>query len=293
MDELNKYKQQHKLFFFQFLFEIPNSLILALSVLATGSVIVWMDFVDSLGQLLRKGTVSLLTGRLKKDLKYEYNYGTAKLEDIAALVCDGIVMFGLAICTVLSVYELFVPRRPSGLLIFVAIYKSVIIVFDLLFLWEQYKIKRTDSGVLTKSTFTVAIGTLMFDALELCSMLLVWAFKNHAWTWYFSPIISILIAVFLGRKCIERLKKAIAELTDRTLSEDDQMKILKVLTRHFNEYSEFRFIKSHTIGGNAHIELVITFPPETTYGEMIGLKNALQSEISELIKDSSVSISIT
>lgn len=89
-----------------------------------------------------------------------------------------------------------------------------------------------------------------------------------------------------------KTEKAISELTDKTLPEDEQMKILNVITRHFDDYSGLCSINSHNIGSKAHIDLVITFPAEKTYQEIVDLRNVLQSEISELIEDSTVTITI-
>lgn len=292
MGEKQKYEQQQKLSFMQFLAEMPNFIALGISGFMTGSMLVWMDFIESLGNVLRTGAVTLLSKRLSKDLRYEYNYGVSKIENIAVLFCDGIIVCGLLVAVLLSVQDLISPQRPSDYLIFVVFLKIANVILDLFFLCGQYKIYKIDRGMFTKSNYTATLGILLLDATELCSIFLVWAFKNHTWTWYFTPILSLLIAAYLGYKCVDRIKKAISELVDRTLSEDEQVKILKVIARHFNEYSEFYFVKSHKLGDKAQIELVLSFPPETTYQEIIELKTALQEELSELITDSTINILI-
>lgn len=292
MSEKESYKKQTKLSFLQFLAELPNFIIVTISAVLTGSMIVWMDFVDSLGHFLRTCTVLILAKYLIKDRRFKYNYGAHKLEDIAVLFCDGIVMSGLLIATFMSVYGIFNPSKTSELMIVVVGWKFICVVVDAIFLWGQYKIYKTDKSIFAKSNVAAWVASVLFDSVNFCSALLIWIFNNQKWTWYFAPIISILIAIYLGYKCIGRLKKAISELTDKTLSEDDQMKILKVITRHVDDYSGLCSINSHNIGSKAHIDLVITFPDEKTYQEIVELRQTLQSEISELIKESTVSITI-
>lgn len=292
MDKTNHLRQQ-KLSFAQFLAELPNFLVLTVSVILTGSLIVWMDFLDSLGNVLRTGTVAALSKHLSRDLRYKYNYGVSKIENIAVLFCDGIVMCGLIIAAALSVHEIIHPQRPSDLLIYVDAIKIINVTLDAFFLREQRKIRKTDSSVLAQSNYAAAKGMLLFDAVGLFSILLIWICKNSIWTWYFSPIISILIAVYLGYKCVKRLGKSISELIDRTLPEEEQMKILKILTRHYVQYAEFHFVNSHNLGGKAQIDIILSFSDETTYPEIVQLKETLQNEISAAINDSVVNIIIT
>jgi divalent metal cation (Fe/Co/Zn/Cd) transporter len=54
-----------------------------------------LDLLDSLGNILRAAMVTLLSKKLTRDLRYEYNYGIGKIEAIVSLICDGIVFVGL------------------------------------------------------------------------------------------------------------------------------------------------------------------------------------------------------
>ena len=53
-------------------------------------------------------------------------------------------------------------------------------------------------------------------------------------------------------------------------------KILKVLTSHYDKYYEFHSVNSHRLGGQARIDIVLSFSDETTYTEITELKNILQ-----------------
>ena len=205
------YRKQQRLSFAQFLAELPNFLALALSAPLTGSLIVWLDFLDSLGNVLRTGIISLITGRLSS----RPPDGAARIENMATLFCDGIVMCGLILCTALSVYEILRPRQPSEFLIYVTALKVINVLFDAVFLREQGRIRKMDQGMLAESSYSAAVGMLLFDAAELFSILLISVFRNSVWTWYFSPVISILIAACLAYKCVRRLRGTIRSLSNR------------------------------------------------------------------------------
>ena len=210
-EKTNYYRRQQRLSFAQFLAELPNFLALALSAPLTGSLIVWLDFFDSLGNVLRTGIVSVITGLLSS----RHPDGAARIENIATLFCDGIVMCGLILCTALSVYEIMRPHQPSRFLIYVTALKAINVIFDAVFLREQGRIRKMNQGVLAESGYSAAMGMLLFDMAELVSILLISVFRSSVWTWYFSPGISVLIAVWLACKCVSRLRGTIRSLSNR------------------------------------------------------------------------------
>lgn len=69
-----------------------------------------MDFVESLGNVLNSGFVALLSRKLSRNLKYEYNYGVGKIEAISALCCDGILICGLVLMVISSVNDFILPK---------------------------------------------------------------------------------------------------------------------------------------------------------------------------------------
>ena len=56
-EQNDSYKSQQKVSFFNFLAELPNFIAVTVSAIISGSLIVWMDFVDSLGNVLNSGLV--------------------------------------------------------------------------------------------------------------------------------------------------------------------------------------------------------------------------------------------
>ena len=139
-EQNDSYQNQQKVSFLTFLAELPNFVAVTVSAIVSGSLIVWMDFVDSFCNVLNSGFVALLSRKLRRDLKYEYNYGVGKIEAISSLACNGILICGLIFMLVSSVNDLISPKEPSGLLIYVVVLKLIIVVFVTVFLRSQYKI---------------------------------------------------------------------------------------------------------------------------------------------------------
>lgn len=292
-EQKNSYENQQKVSFLSFLLELPNFVAVTVSAVLSGSLIVWMDFVDSLGNVLNSGFVALLSRKLRRDLKYEYNYGVGKIEAIASLACDGILICGLIFMLISSVNDLLSPKEPSGILIYVVLLKVVNVAFDAVFLRAQYMIKRSAQTAVAVTEFHASLKSFAFDAVALVSLLICWAFREVRAVWYFSPVICIALAVWFFVGALRRAREAVSILTDRTLPEDDQMKILRVLAKFEAKYESFEFLSTRRSGDTVFVDLKLSFEAQTTYAQIKTLCREIQRGIEAQIENSQVSIVIS
>ncbi|MGN0613063.1 MAG: cation transporter [Porcipelethomonas sp.] len=287
-----KYKSQQRVSFFTFLSELPNFFAVLVSAIFSGSLIVWMDFVDSLGNVINAGFVTLLSRKLRHDLKYEYNYGIGKIEAISSLCCNGILICGLIFMLISSVNDLISPKQPSGVLIYVVVLKVINVAFDSYFLAAQYKIKKSSGSSISVSQFHASLKSFSFDAIALVSILICWLFRDFNIVWYFSPVICIALSVFFFAETIADARKSIRVLTDRTLPEKEQMQILNVISKFYDRYVDFDFVSSHMSGETVYIDLRLIFREETTFAEIRRLCSEISDAMNKQIENSKVSIII-
>ena len=291
-ERANKYENQQRVSFLNFIAELPNFAAVLFSAIVSGSLLVWMDFIDSLCNVIDAGFVTLLSRKLKRDLKYEYNYGIGKIEAISSLCCEGILICGLLIMLISSVNELIHPRQPSGLLIYVVVLKVINVAFDTFVLKEQDKFKKVGGSELTDAKFYSALKCFAFDMVALVSILICWIFRGYRAVWYFSPVICIILAVFFFTTAVLRVRKSVSILTDRTLPEKEQLKILNVLSKFYGRYEKFEFLSSRMSGETVYIDLGIKFRDETTYAQLKKFCREISHEMEKQIKNSRVSIVI-
>ena len=291
-DPKEHYRQQQRLSFLEFLCELPNFIAVALSAVFSGSLLVWLDFIDSLSNVTGAAFVALLARKLRKNLKYEYNYGIAKLEAISSLLCDAMLICGLLIMLAFSVVEILSPKRPSDLLIYVVLLKIVNVAFDAVFVWQQYNINRTKKTSVTESEFYSVIGSFAFDAVALLALLVCWLFRDEPAAWYFSPVVSILLSVVFFFCAAARIRKAVGILTDKTLPEPQQLLIMNVLSRFYDRYDDFLAVDSHTNGDTVCIDLKLRFPEDMPFSEIEKFRDDIAQAIGEKIPDCRVELVI-
>ena len=290
MSNKSGYEQQQNLSFAQFLAETPSFVAVLVSAILSRTILVFVDLLDSLGNLLRTATVAILSKKLSKDLQFEYNYGVGKIEAMASLLCDGIVFSGLLITLGLAVYSIFFPSRPNGFIIAVVVLKAVNVVFDTAFYIKQRQILKTHRSAISETNCAASLGALLFDSITFISLVAMWLLRNNPVGGYISPVMSILVVFYLMFGCIKRTRSALSELTDKTLPEDKQMRILNVLARFYNRYTQVDSINSHKIGETIWIDIHLSFEKNTSFEEIVRFKKQMQEELDRQIGNCNVNI---
>lgn len=292
MSDKTGYKQQRNLSSVQLLAEAPFFIVNLLSALFSRTILLYVDLMDSLNYIIRNAMVTILSNKLSKDLRYEYNYGIGKIEAISSIFGDGIVLFGMFLTLCLSVYSFFCPSKPSEVLIAVVGVKLYDIMWDLAIFAKQRKIFKINQSALSESNYAAALGDLLFDSFAAFSLLIMWLFRNSPIGGYISPVVSILVAGYLIVGCIKRIKTSLNELTDKTLPEEQQLKILKVLTRHYNSYAKFHSIDSRKIGEITRIDICLSFENNTRVEDVINLQKQMKDDLNSQLGNCVVKITM-
>ena len=206
MSDKTGYKQQRNLSSVQLLAEAPFFIASLLSALFSGTLLLYVDLMDSLSYIIRNAMVILLSNKLSKDLRYEYNYGIGKIEAISSIFGDSIVLFGMILTMCVSVGSFFYPSKPSEFLIAAVGLKFYDIIWSLAFFSKQRKIYKMNPSSLSKSNYAAAFGDLLFDSFAWISLFIMWLLRNTPIVGYISPVVSICVAMYLTVGCVKRIK---------------------------------------------------------------------------------------
>ena len=279
MSNKSGYKQQQNLSIAQLLAELPSFVAVLVSAILSRNLLVYVDLLDSSMYLISLVLIVLLSKKLTKDLRYEYNYGVGKIEAIASLLCDGMGCFGLLITLGVSVQSIIFPKQPSDFVIAVVGLKVINVSFDTAFFVKQRKITKIHSSAISNANYAEALSALLFDSVALVSLFVMWLLRNHPIGGYISPVVSIFVAIYLMSGYVKRIRQALTELTDKTLPEEEQMKILSILTRHYDSYSQVHSVNSHKSGDCIRIDMHLSFERNTSFEEILTLKKQMQDEL--------------
>ncbi|MEE1050066.1 MAG: cation transporter [Clostridia bacterium] len=279
MSNKSGYKQQQNLSIAQLLAELPSFVPVLVSAILSRNLLVYVDLLDSSMYLISLVLIVVLSKKLTKDLRYEYNYGVGKIEAIASLLCDGMGCFGLLITLGFSVQAIIFPEQPSDFVIAVVGLKVINVSFDTAFFVKQRKITKIHSSAISNANYAEALSALLFDSVALVSLFVMWLLRNNPIGGYISPVVSIFVAIYLMSGYVKRIRQALTELTDKTLPEEEQMKILSILTRHYDSYSQVHSVNSHKSGDCIRIDMHLSFERNTSFEEILTLKKQMQDEL--------------
>ena len=290
MSNKSGYKEQQNLSIAQLLAETPNFVAVVVSAILSRNLLVYIDLLDSSMYLISLGLIIFLSRTLTKDLRYEYNYGVGKIEAIASLLCDGMGFFGLLITLGFSVHSIIIPEQPSDLVIAVVGLKIINVAFDTAFFVKQRKITKIHNSAISKSNYAEALSALLFDSVALVSLLAMWLLRANSIGGYIAPVVSIFVVIYLMVGYAKRIRQSLIELIDKTLPEEQQMKILAILTRYYSSYSQFHSINSQKSGDITRIDIHLSFEKGTSVDEVISLKKKMQDELNQIFENCSVNI---
>ena len=290
MSNESGYKQQQNLSFAQLLAELPSFAAVLVSALLSRNLLVYIDLLDSSMYLVSLVLIVFLSRKLTKDLRYEYNYGVGKIEAIASLLCDGMGFFGLMITLGFSVQAIIFPEQPSELVIAVVALKAINVAFDTAFFAKQHKITRIHNSAISKSNYAEALSALLFDSVALVSLLAMWLLRDNTVGCYIAPVVSIFVAICLMVGYVKRIRQALTELTDKTLPEEEQMKILNILNRYYDSYSQFHSISSRKSGQSTTVDIFLSFEEGERIETIAYLQKKMQEELGEQLGNCTVNI---
>jgi len=265
MSNKSGYKQQQNLSIAQLLAELPSFVAVLVSAILSRNLLVYVDLLDSSMYLISLVLIVVLSKKLTKDLRYEYNYGVGKIEAIASLLCDGMGCFGLLITLGFSIQAIIFPEQPSDFVIAVVGLKVINVSFDTAFFVKQRKITKIHSSAISNANYAEALSALLFDSVALVSLFVMWLLRANPIGGYIAPIVSIFVVIYLMIGYVKRIRQALTELTDKTLPEEEQMKILSILTRHYDSYSQVHSVNSHKSGDCIRIDMHLSFERNTRF----------------------------
>lgn len=286
------YRIQRKLALRGLLTKLPNFLIDFFSALVSSSLVMWLDVIDSAGNLLNAFLIARLSRKLNRNLKYVYNYGIGKIESIAGLFVHILELTGLAVIIIYALRDLLDPQLPGKYLLLPLLIKFISVISDALYAHRQAGIAKSMESVLSNAELDQYKRAVIFDVITFVTLLITYVFHKTRFATYFSSCISLILAIYFFIESIRYIFRSIAGLTDKSLPEDQQLLILKVLNRHYAEYSELSEINSHLNGLETTIDIHISFLKDTTYKEIQDLSSKLSEEINEVIPGSTVNLII-
>jgi divalent metal cation (Fe/Co/Zn/Cd) transporter len=114
-------------------------------------------------------------------------------------------------------------------------------------------------------------------AVALAAAFLLDRLGYRALAYMLDPAISALLSVNYLRVGIAQVLTNFRALVDLPLAEEDQLKILAILTQEFHHFDDVGNIRTRASGKNRLIEIEIYFSPSHSFVEIMAVRDRLES----------------
>ncbi len=188
-----------------FIYGIPKFIILLHSSLELKAIIVWLEAIHCLGDTFNSLIVFMLYKIFGKN-KHELNdTKVEKIETIVGIVCDLAIVLGLCSMVFISVADIIHPHKTNSNLFLVVSITIISIIFDTIFLKRLKAVLINNDHILAKTELSTCVEDILFDSIELVSLLIIVIFKRDRFIRYLAPILCILISIVAIHESIIRI----------------------------------------------------------------------------------------
>ena len=255
-------------------------------VVASGSLIMALDAVQSMSALIQSGLTALLSKKLRQDDRFKYDYGMGKIEALGAFVFALVFYAGLIAVFAASVYSLIVPRKPEAILLVAVCMKVAQILVDLYMLRKQLKIAKSLKGSFVDANVLFIKNGLIFNSITLAAVTICFLFRSAPFVSYFEPIVCVVYVIFIAFRNSKIIREASLDLLDRTLDERTQLTILRHVSAIWDDIHTFHGVRTRRSGHVIYIDLMVSFDDDKSYAEIRKAYEVFARAVKEELPDS-------
>jgi len=188
-----------------------------------------------------------------------------------------------------SAHHLASPQMTKGTIPGICIFFTYTIIGYRIYLQAHHVSQKQPSAIM-ESQARLWFSKASFDALMGSSLLLAYFFRDQSWSWYLDPLASLVGVLFMLHAAWAMTSSSVNDLLDATIEETTQLRILRQLVQHLDDYDRLHKIRTRRSGPRIYVEVFLEFDPLLLMGEVQRRITHLEQAIDKIIPGSDVSI---
>lgn len=221
----------------------------------------------------------------------EFEYGIGKIEQVVTIIIAGGLIISAIYTFSGSFSRLSHPTiLPTPGMIFAVLVASVNLTVNLFCLGDLVRANEEGESLILTAQIK-ARGVKVIASLIVVIVLVVA-------TWLTDPKAATLVdstggflaAGYMIIIARQLLRESLPDLMDRALPEREQLMLLKVVARYFDDFDQFEAVRSRRSGGRAYVDMDLEFEANMPLYEVNRRCKAIQDDIVELIPDAIVTV---
>ncbi len=263
---------------------IPLTLLFAAVGMAAGSLTISTVALDyGLSIVVNLFAFIAIRAMLKKSV-FTFPYGVGKLENFTGLLYGALLIPTAGFLIYAAINRLFTPQHAILFGISqIPMALSLIRSAGLLVMTSRI-VRRSRAGSSMGSSYVVTYKVaLVTDVCVIASLSMAMVFERMGMGRMASmtdTVMTVLLTVYMlvngGRLVVENFKV----LMDLPLPEEDQLKILEVLTSEYANYANIGTVYTRRSGNKRFVELELFFEPHTVLARIAEVEARIRSRLS-------------
>lgn len=274
------------------IWQLPQLVTTFMAAMANRSAVLWMEFIETLSILLPSLMLISIFFFLRKKLQFRFNYGTGKIEALTALTLEIFDIIGLLLIIALGIRNLVRPAGTEHNFVFAIIMQTVGLAITPFILIRLKKAMQVRSGKISKTFYLSLKKELLYGIVTMITLIVTFFEEDTIWSRYLSPIVCLVMSIPFFFVVGHHILHSSRDLLDETLEEDQQLKILKILSEFYNEYTALDDVRSRQSGEQIFIDIRLQFEDERTYCELREISQKMEKRLKEEIGECEVNIVI-
>jgi cation diffusion facilitator family transporter len=253
------------------------------AAIASNSVAVLSDAIDSAADLVG-GSTALLSVRIsRRPADSDHPYGHGKAEALSASVAAAIIAIGGIVVTFQAVRRLLGRaghRCWAGLVVMANRGAGEPVM--------SYVMRREAKGqadrIAAESTHLL---TNVVQAVTIIVGLMLVLITGEP---VFDALVALGLAGFMAWTAVGLVRTALSEVMDEALPDEDQAAIHEILRAHEAEIMGYHELRSRRAGATRHVDMHLTFEPGRTIEDVHRVADHISDEIRRKLPGSAVVI---
>ena len=220
-----------------------------------------------------------------------YDFGMGKVEQILSLMVAVLLCVSMTFIWYKALTQTETVAHPVDTLSFVAVGMAFLNLFaNLAPLPPLYRALKTGRSVLVAAQFRAKVAKSIGSVVVTVCVALNQLSGNAGLAWWADRAGVAIVSIVTLHAAWELLKSAIPDLLDRTLPEDQQIKINQVLARHYDSYEALKWCQSRQSGSEMEVHVGLGFAAHIPFGDVARIARAVVDDIEAAIPGSRVTV---
>lgn len=258
------------------------------------SMVLFSEAFGSVICLVMNGISFMILHRIARGQTGQFEYGADKIEVVGSVV-SSVLMLGSSIVMGWITVGRFAhpePVEPTFGGVGVA-FQSFCLLLNV-WLWRRNRrIAAETSGPIMEAAWRSNRADVFEDIGIITSLALTLVLRPYSWSMYIDPACALVALIYPTGEIVQLLRRSLGDLMDKTLEEELQIKILRHLGRHYDQYEDFLRIKSRRAGRRIFIDLYLGFDGDRRIRDVTDLIDRLRMGLAEDIPGAEVNVIVS